>query len=288
MSSALGKPRSADKEFVYLKPLEIAIEDDFNVRLELPKVEEMMHSILEEGLQTPLHVRNDNGVYVLEAGHRRLAAIKLAIERKIDSPHLSPIPCRIVKRFSTEPERLMLQLVRNQAEPLTIWEQAIAVQKLKAFSIPDQEIQQRWGISAQHYSNLIAINEAPQQLVDLVTQKRISPSTAIDALARFGSEELKDALDKAIATAGAEGAPMIKPRHFPGKVLRATKKAAVKDQHITGLLNACDERLKACKTRKERSYVKMLVGLLKGRCDIDTFLKTFANGSNETKRRVPV
>ena len=64
---------------------EIYIPVKFRDTLDEAKVQALAESILEEGLQAPISVRQDKGRYVLVSGFHRLEASRMLGETAIDA-----------------------------------------------------------------------------------------------------------------------------------------------------------------------------------------------------------
>lgn len=103
----------------------IALDDivlgPFNMRQQLTDIEDLARSIAQRGLHTPLEVRPDeeDGTYVLIAGHRRHAALTLIQDaRRDEDPHSEMlVRCEVVSDCD-DAEHFVLQVIENDVVPL--------------------------------------------------------------------------------------------------------------------------------------------------------------------------
>lgn len=73
-----------------LKPIKIVIDEIYvpakwKNTLEPEKVDNIAESILDEGQQTPIHIRQGEGRFVLVSGYHRIEAVKALGETEIDA-----------------------------------------------------------------------------------------------------------------------------------------------------------------------------------------------------------
>lgn len=132
-----------------------------NVREKLGDVEELADSVREVGILQPLTVeRLHDGQFRLLAGHRRLAAAKVA--------QLTHVPC-ILRRDQLPDETLALMLIENgQRRNLDPIEEAHALQRLLDMVGSQKEVARRIGKSQATVSqrlSLLLLSKADQNAV---------------------------------------------------------------------------------------------------------------------------
>ncbi len=129
---------------------------------------ELAQSIKAQGVLQPILVRTgkESGKYELIAGERRWRATRLA--------GLEDIPAII--RDISDRESLELALIENvQREDLNAIEQAIALHQLQTqFTITQQELARRTGLSRSHIANLIRLLQLPSDVQADIREQRYS------------------------------------------------------------------------------------------------------------------
>tara|TARA_Y100000590_G_scaffold469635_1_gene658798 strand:+ start:795 stop:1832 length:1038 start_codon:yes stop_codon:yes gene_type:complete len=141
----------ADVESIQINPFQPRREFDEAA------LEELSHSILENGIIQPLVVRKNGQHYELIAGERRLRASKIA--------GLKQVP--IVIRKSTDKESLQLALIENiQRQDLNCVDEALAYfQLLQEFSMTQEEVSQQVGKDRASVANALRLLKLPEEVL---------------------------------------------------------------------------------------------------------------------------
>lgn len=142
---------------------------------------ELAQSIAEHGIIQPILVRPlADGGYQLVAGERRWRAARLA--------GLTEVP--VVIRELTEDEVIVLSLIENlQREDLNPIEEALGFQKLmETFNVSQEEAAEKAGKSRPAIANSLRLLKLPAQIIDYVSQGKISAGHGRSLLA-FEQEE---------------------------------------------------------------------------------------------------
>lgn len=161
---------------------EIVVRDD-NVRKDLGDLGSLAESIRANGIIQPVVVTPDHGEgHVLIAGHRRVAAAKLA--------ELEDIP--VVIRDVDEATRLELMLVENlQREGLTPLEEASAYQRLVVeHGYSQSRLATRIARSQPHISRRIALLDLPVEVHEALATGALAVTQADELV------KLKDHRDR--------------------------------------------------------------------------------------------
>lgn len=153
-------------ETVQELPIETVLPSEHNPATRLRGLDELADSIREHGVLEPLLVTgNGHNTVHLVAGHRRLAAAKIA--------GLKTVPC-IVRKFE-ESQQLAIQLVENlQREDLTPTEEALGYGKLagEPYRMSSRAIAKLVGRSQPHVIHRLALLKlAPPIQVDYESGK---------------------------------------------------------------------------------------------------------------------
>lgn len=195
---------------------------------------ELAQSIQVQGVLQPVLVRTskESGKYELIAGERRWRATRLA--------GLEDIPA-IIRNLSDR-ESLELALIENvQREDLNAIEQAVALHQLQTqFSITQQELAQRTGLSRSHIANLIRLLQLPNDIQADIRKQRYSQGhgRVLMSIADPESQELlrQKILEEGVSVRACEqlAAEWKATGRFPfQKKITAEKKASAMDAPLT-------------------------------------------------------
>ena len=156
------------------------------------KIQELAHSIKENGLLSPVHVvsSNQDNLFYLVAGERRLRASKLA--------GLTKIPA-IIREFSKN-QLLEIALLENiQREDLNIMEIAQALNDLEIqFNYSHEEIAKKIGKSREYVTNTLRLLQLPEKMQNLLATGKLTAGHARALLAIKDIEEQEKTLDKIV------------------------------------------------------------------------------------------
>jgi len=145
------------------------VEDD-------EKLEELSDSIKANGVVQPIMVRpgDEQGRYILVLGERRLHASKKAGKTTIPA---------LVRRVSLQQAAEMTIIENLQREDLSALEQAEAFRVLsKEFSLTQQQIGERVGLSRESVSNYMRLLKLPVLVMEQLAHKQIGFSEAKELL----------------------------------------------------------------------------------------------------------
>jgi ParB family transcriptional regulator, chromosome partitioning protein len=145
------------------------VEDD-------DKLEELSDSIKANGVVQPIMVRpgDEEGRYILVLGERRLHASKKAGKTTIPA---------LVRRVSLQQAAEMTIIENLQREDLSALEQAEAFRVLsKEFSLTQQQIGERVGLSRESVSNYMRLLKLPLLVMEQLAHKQIGFSEAKELL----------------------------------------------------------------------------------------------------------
>lgn len=163
-------------------------------------------SIRAIGIQylPPLLVYRKEGKYVIIRGHRRHKAIKL-IEQDGEiimiNVIIEAIESRGGKIARSVERRYLEQATENDGLVYSPWEKAKVLGKMiKNYGWTDEQLIEETGWSSVYVRKLLSLFNAPQKLINLVRQGRVTGTFAMDTIAAGQVEEL---IQKAEATKGA-------------------------------------------------------------------------------------
>lgn len=164
----------------------IVVRKSWNPRIDFGELEDLMNSIIENGLLVPIRVRqNAQNELELIDGERRLRAILRAIEKGHD---IDKIPA-IYETLKNDTELMVLTLVTNQGKPLTPLEEAVAFSKLKKMGITVLEIAKRIGKSDSYVYEKLILVDADDETKEALKKKEISVSDAAAIVGKSKSQK---------------------------------------------------------------------------------------------------
>jgi ParB family transcriptional regulator, chromosome partitioning protein len=154
---------------------------------------ELADSIKVNGVLQPVVVRpaEKEGRYILVLGERRLQASKLAESETIPA---------IVRRVSEQQAAEMTLIENLQREDLNCMEQAEAFRVLsKEFSMTQEEIGKRVGMSRESVSNYMRLLRLPDKVMEYLLHDRLSFSEARELLGLHDEKKMQAAADVVVS-----------------------------------------------------------------------------------------
>lgn len=153
-------------------------KDRIREHIDEEQLENLAKTYAKQGIIQPIEVDEN---YQIIVGERRWQACKIA--------GLKTIPCKIVRGLSQE-DKLERALIENiQREDLTELEKAKTIKKLidmKGWS--ERSAADHLGISKTYIHNLLALFEVPEEIKEMIKQKKITSSDAAE-LAKLEPKE---------------------------------------------------------------------------------------------------
>lgn len=212
---------------------EIHVEPGFNLRLEGPElsesVEALAQHIIDGGTYPPLElrVRDAGGMYIVD-GHRRHAAIGLALERgaPLEDPRDGKVWIPMVLFEGNDADRTARIITSAANKPLTPLETAEGYKRLRAFGWPPAHIAKKVGKSTEHVQQLLALGDAPNAVREMVTSGDVSASLAAKTARSLGGDKAAETLAVQVAEAKAQGASRVTPKTIGGGKTSASEARA--------------------------------------------------------------
>lgn len=166
------------KDFIMIDPREILLDEGWNYRtyFDPDKMEELTLSIMEVGVEVPVHVwvDKDNRAHLINGERRRRASIE-AIAR-VGQAIL--IPAIIKPANGSIVERMFTALTTNDGvEPLPI-ERADAYRRLLAWGTPVETIAKRRGCTVETIKRTLELLNAAPAVQEAMAAREISTNEA--------------------------------------------------------------------------------------------------------------
>ena len=194
-----------------LVPYDKIVDNPRNVREDYGDISDLANDINQNGLKLPLIIqrnqRNDEAA-VLVDGHRRIRAIKYAVE-KLGSP-IKQVECKFEAEGTNEGDRLISMFSTGMnVKPLTDLEQAKVIKRLVDLSWSIKDIATKINRKQKAIKTLLELHAAPLAIREKVEKKKLSTSAAVKlskAPAEKQAEVLKDTESKKVGVKEVEKA----------------------------------------------------------------------------------
>lgn len=247
-------------------PLDAIVPSPLQPRREFreDQLHELMDSIREHGIISPLVVRDVHGKLELIAGERRLRAARLA--------GMAHVP--VIVREASDRDVLEMALIENlQREDLNPIEQAEAYQRLsKDFHLTQEEIARRVGKNRATVANTMRLLELAPEVARMVAQGRISTGHAkvILGLKHHSLQQLiaDKVVKKGLTVRDAEK-EVERELHAGGAAAGKRRKAgaAISSPEMLAAIGKVEERLRG----RFSTQVHLNHGDRKGRIEIEYY-----------------
>lgn len=207
---------TSNEEFLMVPPSEIIADESVNPRLDYGDIEELMNSIVQNGIRNPLKGYRKGDKVVLKDGHRRMRAIQLALSKSIK---IERVPVILEKVQRNEEERTLEFLIYNDGKQLTMLEQSEVIKRLLNFGWKVTEVVKRTGKARGYIENLILLTKAPMKVINLIQEGKISAHAVIQIMQQFKGDAaaILAAVEEAIAEAAKAGKDKATPKHLKKK-----------------------------------------------------------------------
>lgn len=143
-----------------VNPRFIKVKDGWNPRTDFSGEDDLMKSIIENGVLQPLKVKKVDGDIILIDGERRLRATLRAIAEGND---IATVPCTFARKEMSDIEALCFAIIANDGKRLDPVEEAEAFNRLRGWGLKPVAIAQKLGKSDVFvYKRLILVDASPE------------------------------------------------------------------------------------------------------------------------------
>lgn len=169
------------------------IQNPFQPRIEMDanELSELVQSIEKNGLLQPILVTtNENGKYIILAGHRRAEAFKILGKEKIPS---------VLKNNVSKQDMAVIAMAENAVRvDLNPIEFAISMRYLLQEGVVESQnkLAEHIGLSKGHVSKLMAILKLPDQLVEKIKEDRYNIVYILSILNKVSPEKIEKAYEE--------------------------------------------------------------------------------------------
>jgi ParB/RepB/Spo0J family partition protein len=215
----VAKPTFEKETYLMVDPKLIVNDEKKNPRIEYGDIEELMLSIVENGIRNPLKGYEKDGKIILKDGHRRMRAINLALKR---GKKIERVPVIVEKRAMNDEERTLEYIIYNDGKPLTMMEHAEVIRRLTNFGWKVTDVVKKTGKTRGYIENLIMLNQAPMKVQHHIQNGKISAHTVIQIMqaVKGDAEKAVMEVEVAIQKAKESGKEKATPKHVEAKKVK--------------------------------------------------------------------
>ena len=160
---------------IKVDPHHIKVKGGWNPRTNFDGEEDLMKSIIENGVRVPLTVRRVGEDIVLINGERRLRAALRCIKEGYEIPF---VPCTFLPNNSSDIEAMYEMYVTNDGKRFEPLEEAELFRRLRAHGISTKDIAARIGRSEAYVNRTLALVNASPEVREQLKAKKIGVGDA--------------------------------------------------------------------------------------------------------------
>jgi ParB/RepB/Spo0J family partition protein len=206
--------------FIMASPSLLVADEKVNPRFEYGDIEELMKSIIENGIRNPLKGYRKGDKIVLKDGHRRMRAVNLAIEK---GHKIERVPVVLEQATLNDEERTLEFLIYNDGKPLTMLEQSEVIRRLLNFGWKVTDIVKKTAKARGYIDNLITLTKVPMKVHNLIIEDKISAHAVIQIAAAVKGDDAKliTEVENAVKAAKESGKEKATPKHVGTKQVKS-------------------------------------------------------------------
>lgn len=190
------KPLAPDRhgDYWWVDSRRLVEEDGFNRREDYGDIPKLAREIKAAGLNNldPLICYKKGELYVILKGHRRNRALKILEE----DGEILIVRILLAQKGYKKEDMILDQATGNEGKQFTPWEKSKVVRDLRGLGWSEKDMVERSGWSNVYVKRLLSLADAPQQLINLVREKRVSGTFAMEMIAEGKVEELLEKAEK--------------------------------------------------------------------------------------------
>lgn len=175
-------------DLLRVKYKDIHIEEGFNLRDDnqdlKDSIDELANYIFSGGTIPPLEVRprDEGGVYIVD-GHRRYAAICIAINRGAPIEYINVMPF-----VGNDVDRLARIITSARNKPLTALEISKGYKRFRSMGLTPDQIAKAVNKSRSHVDSLLLLGDANNDVHQAVESGKITPTVATSVVREYGEK----------------------------------------------------------------------------------------------------
>lgn len=200
-------------------PRAIVINMGDNPRFNYGEIENLMHLILDKGLEQPVKVQRIAGTdtYRLIHGFRRMAAINKAFEMGLQNEKIAYIPVMFVAKEYSKIDSLIDHFALNTGKPLEPLEEAEGIKQLYDAGLKPKDIAPKIRKTLAHISNMLLLSKVNPEIKELIKNKSITSTMVVNLVRETPDVETQMRIIRdSLQTAKDNGKTKITPKSLTG------------------------------------------------------------------------
>lgn len=191
-----------------LDPRDIRVREGWNLRntetaeYKAGIVDLKNQIIAAGGVKEALTVQWEDGAPWLTNGHRRLAAVKLALSEGHEVPF---VPVQTEGRNVSEVDCVLSMVLRNSGVPFTPMENAAVFKRLQDLGLTLVQIGEKVGYTEARVRQTIDLLTMPEPVKAHIDAGTVAPTTAAEVVKKVGRERAGEVIDQGIKKAEEKG-----------------------------------------------------------------------------------
>ena len=202
-------------DLLQIDPRQIQIEENFNTRVDYGDLDELMNSIIENGVKIPLRGYKEGDLFILTDGHRRLKATMMAIEA---GNEIARVPFLSEKKKTLE-ERIFDIILSNDGKNLTPLELGETYRRLMNFGLSAYEIAKRIGKSINHVTSMTEVASSSTEIKENIKEGNISATLVAEIKSKVKDvDEAEEIINTTIQIKKEEGTGKVTKKDLKGLI----------------------------------------------------------------------
>lgn len=191
-----------------LDPRDIRVREGWNLRntetseYKAGIVDLKNQIIAAGGVKEALTVQWEDGAPWLTNGHRRLAAVNLALSEGHEVPF---VPVQTEGRNVTEVDCVLSMVLRNSGVPFTPMENASVFKRLQDLGLTLVQIAEKVGLTEARVRQTIDLLTMPEPVKAHIDAGTVAPTTAAEVVKKVGRERAGEVIDQGVKKAEEKG-----------------------------------------------------------------------------------
>lgn len=191
-----------------LDPRDIRVREGWNLRntetaeYKAGIVDLKNQIIAAGGVKEALTVQWEDGAPWLTNGHRRLAAVNLALSEGHEIPF---VPVQTEGRNVSEVDCVLSMVLRNSGVPFTPMENAAVFKRLQNLGLTLVQIGEKVGYTEARVRQTIDLLTMPEPVKAHIDAGTVAPTTAAEVVKRVGRERAGSVIDQGVKKAEEKG-----------------------------------------------------------------------------------
>lgn len=198
--------------YLMVSPGIIIADEKLNPRTNYGDIEELMNSILENGIRNPLKGFKKGDKIILKDGHRRMRAVNLALSK---GHKIERVPVILELSTLNDEERTLEFLIYNDGKPLTMLEQSEVIKRLLNFGWKITDVVKKTGKARGYIDNLILLTKTSLKVQHFIKEGKISAHAVIQIMqaVKGDIDKTNTEVENAIKLATESGKEKATPKH---------------------------------------------------------------------------